>query len=73
MAEQHRLAISTLGRRSIEITDQIQALVGNAAVNAGIAHIFVRHTSCGLAITENRAGPVCLDRIATEISVALRW
>ena len=61
MAEQHRLAISTLGRRSIEIPDQIQALVGNAAVNAGIAHIFVRHTSCGLAITENADASVRHD------------
>ena len=61
MAEQHRLAISTLGRRSIEITDQIQALVGNAAGNAGIAHIFVRHTSCGLAITENADASVRHD------------
>jgi len=25
------------------------------------------------SVLEIRAGPVCLDRIATEISVALRW
>jgi len=53
MAEQHHLAIFTHGRGSFEITDQIAALVRSAAVNAGIAHIFIRHTSCGLAITEN--------------------
>ena len=53
MAEQQRLAITTRGRGSVEITDQIATVVRNATVDAGIAHIFVRHTSCGLAITEN--------------------
>ncbi|MFZ2973504.1 MAG: secondary thiamine-phosphate synthase enzyme YjbQ [Ferribacterium limneticum] len=53
MAELHHLAITTRGRGSLEITEEIAAVVRNATVNAGIAHIFVRHTSCGLAITEN--------------------
>ena len=53
MSEQHRLTIATRGRGSVEISDRISAIVKNAAVNAGIAHIFIRHTSCGLAITEN--------------------
>jgi len=53
VTEQHRLTIATRGRGSVEISDRILAIVKNAAVNAGIAHIFIRHTSCGLAITEN--------------------
>lgn len=53
MAEQHRLRITTKGRGSVEITGQIAPLVRSVAVDCGIAHIFVRHTSCGLAITEN--------------------
>ena len=53
MSEQHRLTIVTRGRGSTEITGEIAAIVGAAAVDSGIAHIFVRHTSCGLAITEN--------------------
>lgn len=53
MAEQHRLRIATSGRGSTEITAQVAALVKAVAVDCGIAHIFVRHTSCGLAITEN--------------------
>jgi len=53
VSEQHRLTIATRGRGSVEISDRISAIVKNAAVNAGIAHIFIRHTSCGLAITEN--------------------
>ena len=53
MAEQQRLTITTRGRGSIEITDEIAGVVRKAKVDTGIAHIFVRHTSCGLAITEN--------------------
>ena len=70
MSEQHRLTIATRGRGSVEISDRISAIVKNAAtrettagprVNAGIAHIFIRHTSCGLAITENAAPSVRRD------------
>lgn len=61
MAEQHQLRLSTRPRSSLEITAEIAALVANSAVNAGIAHIFVRHTSCGLAITENADADVRCD------------
>ena len=61
MAEQHRVAINTQGRGSLEITGEIAAIVRNATVDAGIAHIFVRHTSCGLAITENADASVRRD------------
>lgn len=61
MAEQHHLRITTRARSSQEITGEIAALVANAAVDAGIAHIFVRHTSCGLAITENADADVRRD------------
>lgn len=61
MAEQHLLSFSTRGRGSSEITADIAAIVANAAVNTGIAHIFVRHTSCGLAITENADATVRSD------------
>lgn len=61
MAEQHRLAINTHGRGSLDITGEIAAIVRNATVDAGIAHVFVRHTSCGLAITENADANVRRD------------
>jgi secondary thiamine-phosphate synthase enzyme len=53
MIEQHPLRIQTSGRGTVEITASIADLVAAAAVDRGIAHIFVRHTSCGLAIAEN--------------------
>ncbi|HXE39301.1 MAG TPA: secondary thiamine-phosphate synthase enzyme YjbQ [Azonexus sp.] len=53
MSEQHRLTCATRGRGSLDITAEIAAVVRKAAMGNGIAHVFVRHTSCGVAITEN--------------------
>lgn len=61
MAEQHRLSIQTRSRGTTEITGEIAALVRQSAVDAGIAHVFVRHTSCGLLITENADADVRRD------------
>lgn len=61
MAIQHRLFIATRGRGSLEITDEIAAVIGQASVGTGIAHIFTRHTSCGLVITENADSSVRHD------------
>ena len=69
MTEQYRLTIVTRGRGSTEITANVAALVRAAAVDTGIAHIFVRHTSCGLAITEN-ADPTVRRDLETLLQ---RW
>ena len=69
MTEQRRLTIVTRGRGSTEITANIAALVQSAAADTGIAHIFVRHTSCGLAITEN-ADPAVRHDLETLLQ---RW
>ena len=61
MAEQQRFSVHTRGRGSVEITDEVATIVATAAVHCGIAHIFVRHTSCGLAITENADASVRRD------------
>ncbi|UCV16661.1 secondary thiamine-phosphate synthase enzyme YjbQ [Quatrionicoccus australiensis] len=61
MAEQHHLAFNTHGRGAVEITDDIAAIVRSATVKIGIAHVFVCHTSCGLAITENADASVRRD------------
>ena len=69
MAEQHRLAITTRGRGSLEITDEVATIVRNAALKVGIAHVFIRHTSCGLGITENADSSVRRDLE----TLMLRW
>ena len=61
MAEQYPLRFTTQPRASLEITREIAALIAQSAVNSGIAHIFVRHTSCGLGITENADADVRRD------------
>jgi secondary thiamine-phosphate synthase enzyme len=61
VTEQHFLAVATRGRGSHEITGQVAALVQSSAVDRGIAHLFMRHTSCGIAITENADPDVRLD------------
>ncbi|UCV01958.1 secondary thiamine-phosphate synthase enzyme YjbQ [Dechloromonas denitrificans] len=61
MSEQHHLTFNTHGRGAVEITDDIAATVRSSALAVGVAHVFVRHTSCGLAITENADGSVRRD------------
>lgn len=61
MSEQHHLTYNTQGRNALEITEDIAAIVRSTELRTGIAHIFVRHTSCGLAITENADANVRRD------------
>lgn len=53
MSEQHRFTVATRPRQSHDITAEVAAVVRDSGIATGVAHIFVRHTSCGLAITEN--------------------
>lgn len=69
MTRQHQLSFTTRGRGSAEITEDIAALVRQSDLKTGIAHIFVRHTSCGLAITEN-ADPTVRRDLETLLQ---RW
>lgn len=61
MTRQHLLTFNTHGRGAVEITDEIAALLQECGIAAGLAHVFVRHTSCGLAITENADASVRHD------------
>ena len=61
MTRQHHLAFNTHGRGAVEITNEIATLVHDSGISAGIAQIFVRHTSCGLGITENADTSVLRD------------
>jgi secondary thiamine-phosphate synthase enzyme len=53
MAHQAILAFSTRGRGTLDITDAVTRAVGQSGIDVGLAHVFVQHTSCSLAITEN--------------------
>ncbi|HJO36273.1 MAG: secondary thiamine-phosphate synthase enzyme YjbQ [Pseudomonadota bacterium] len=53
MIRQHTLALTTDGRGSYEITGQIQPLVRQSGIGAGLCHLFVCHTSASLMVMEN--------------------
>lgn len=55
MAHQEIFSARTVRRGSLEMTDEVVAVVSRSGVVAGMAHVFVRHTSCGLMITETVA------------------
>ena len=61
MAEQFQLSFMTRPRSSQEISGEINRYLSGSLLHCGIAHIFVRHTSCGIAITENADADVRRD------------
>ena len=50
---QSEIAIRPAGRGMTDITHEAQARVRESGVETGMAHLFVRHTSCSLLIQEN--------------------
>jgi secondary thiamine-phosphate synthase enzyme len=53
MPHQTTHVFPTRGRASHDITDTVARCVAESRIQAGIAHVFVQHTSCSLMITEN--------------------
>ena len=53
MVFQSTLEFRTHGRGTIDIGAEVASLVTKSGIGAGIAHVFVQHTSCSLMITEN--------------------
>jgi len=47
------IVISTPGRGFQEISGELQGFVRQSGVKTGICHVFLRHTSASLLITEN--------------------
>ncbi|MBH04181.1 MAG: secondary thiamine-phosphate synthase [Xanthomonadales bacterium] len=50
---QQTLTFETTGRGTRDITRDVAAVVGDAGLDTGIAHIFIKHTSASLMICEN--------------------
>lgn len=59
--EQHEINITTSGRGSQEITEEIRKMVSNTAINRGLCHLFLKHTSASLMICENYDAQVRKD------------
>ena len=45
--------IRTRGKGTLEITDEVAAIVKRSGITTGIVSVFVRHTSASLVIMEN--------------------
>jgi secondary thiamine-phosphate synthase enzyme len=69
LTHQEAFAILTEGRGMTQITSRVAEIVGRGNIATGIAHVFVRHTSCSLVITEN-ADPAVRRDLETP---AQRW
>lgn len=61
----HKFKVNTLARSEMtDITREVQGVVRENGLEGGVCHIFVPHTTCGLAINENADPDVKLDIIA---------
>ncbi|GAB4173123.1 MAG: secondary thiamine-phosphate synthase enzyme YjbQ [Wenzhouxiangellaceae bacterium] len=66
-----RLVIQTAGRGFYPLTDELAAMVRAAQTRATLCHLFIRHTSASLLITEN-ADPDVLRDLETWIADIVR-
>ncbi|MEL7449243.1 MAG: secondary thiamine-phosphate synthase enzyme YjbQ [Pseudomonadota bacterium] len=53
MVYQHKLSVSTAGRGTLNITDEIQRQVNAAGIGTGVCNVFLHHTSASLILCEN--------------------
>ena len=68
---QKEFDVATNGRGIYEITRQVAAIVAEAEVDAGLCHVFCRHTSASLIICEN-ADPSVLRDVETFFADLVR-
>lgn len=64
MISQTEINVSTSGRGTYDISQQIQDFVGSAGVTTGLCHVFIKHTSASLMLCEN-ADPAVLRDLET--------
>ena len=69
MWRQAQLMVETRGRGFYELTPKIGAQVGASGLKTGLCHLFLRHTSAGLCVTENADPEVRrdLERFASRL------
>lgn len=68
---QKEVEIATNGRGIYEISGQVAAIVAEAELDAGLCHVFCRHTSASLIICEN-ADPSVLRDVETFFADLVR-
>lgn len=61
MFQQETLNIQTQGRGVYDLSQRVQDFVAKAGVSTGMCHLFIRHTSASLMISENADPAVMRD------------
>ncbi|MFM6324689.1 MAG: secondary thiamine-phosphate synthase enzyme YjbQ [Microcystis panniformis] len=54
---QQSIKVQTTGKSLCQITPQVQAVITESEITAGICNLFIRHTSASLLIQEEDAKP----------------
>src|SRR5215469_14248268 len=58
---QSEMAIATRGRGFHSLTDSVASTIREAGLQTGLCHVFLRHTSASLCISENADPEVLRD------------
>ncbi len=61
MIKQEEINITTEGRGTYDLSQQVQQVVKSSGINTGLCHVFIRHTSASLIICENADPAVMRD------------
>ncbi len=61
MIKQKEINISTRGRGTYDLSQQVQQAVRSSGISTGLCHVFIRHTSASLMICENADPAVMRD------------
>lgn len=61
MVHQQQLTVSTRGRGTLNITEEVQRVVRESGIDSGLCQVFAAHTSCSLMLCENADPDVRLD------------
>lgn len=69
----HRLEIATSSRaQMVDVTREVQRAVSESGVQEGFCHIYLPHTTAGIAINENADPSVARDILAVLEKMAPR-
>jgi len=69
----HRLEIATGSRaQMVDVTGEVQRAISESGVQEGFCHIYVPHTTAGIAINENADPSVAQDILAVLEKIAPR-
>lgn len=67
MIARDELRIQTDGRGTYDLSSQVQQVVTASGIESGMCHVFIRHTSASLILSEN-ADPAVMTDLETFMS-----